>query len=81
MAQINIVTSVEEQHKVLQVIRDLNGAVAPVSRIAQLADMKPSRARYAILDLLEAGCIKRNAHKAFNKHYVRYSYTVCEVRK
>ena len=76
MAQINVVTTQEEQDKVLQVLIALNGAVTPVSKIASMADMKQSRARYAILDLLEAGRIEKVPHRAFNKHYVRYSYNV-----
>lgn len=76
MAQINVVTTKEEQEAVLQVLQELNGEVTPVSKIAALADLKQSRARYAILDLLEAGRIEKVPHRAFNKHYVRYSYNV-----
>lgn len=76
MAQINVVTTKEEQDKVLQVIKDLDGAVTPVSKIASMAGLGQSRARYAILDLLEAGRIEKVPHKAFNKHYVRYSYNI-----
>lgn len=76
MAQINVVTTEEEQAKVLQAIRELNGAVTPVSKIACMAGLGQSRARYAILDLLEAGKIEKVPHRAFNKHYVRYSYNV-----
>lgn len=76
MAQISVVTTKEEQDKVLQVLKDLNGAVTPVSKIANLAGLGQSRARYAILDLLEAGRIEKVPHKAFNKHYVRYSYNI-----
>jgi len=76
MAQINVVTTKEEQDKVLQALVELNGVVAPVSKIAALANLKQSRARYAILDLLEAGRIEKVPHRAFNKHYVRYSYNI-----
>lgn len=78
MAQVNITTTQEEQSKVLKVLLELNGAVTPVSKIADMADMKQSRARYAIMDLLDAGKIEKVPHRAFNKHYVRYSYNVLE---
>lgn len=76
MAQINVVTTKEEQLAVLRVLNDLRGDVTPVARIAQLAGLKQSRARYAIIDLIDAGCIEKVPHRAFNKHYVRYSYNV-----
>lgn len=76
MAQINVTTTKEEQEAVLRALVDLKGDVAPVSKIAAIAGIKESRARYAILDLLEAGKIEKVPHKAFNKHYVRYSYNV-----
>lgn len=76
MAQINVTTTQEEQDMVLQAIRELKGEVAPVSKIARLAGLGQSRARYAIIDLLDAGKIEKIPHRAFNKHYVRYSYNV-----
>lgn len=76
MAKINVVTTTEEQAAVLQAIKEIAGTVTPVSKIADLAGLKQSRARYAILDLIEAGKIEKVPHKAFNKHYVRYSYNV-----
>ena len=76
MAQINVVTTQEEQEKVLQVLKGLDGAITPVSKIASIAGLGPSRVRYVLVDLLDAGRIERVPHKAFNKHYVRYSYNV-----
>lgn len=76
MAQINVVTTEEEREKVLQAIREIDGAVVPVSKIAALAGVKESRARYAIIDLIDACKIEKVPHRAFNKHYVRYSYNV-----
>lgn len=76
MAQINVTTTEEEREKVLQAIKGLNGAVTPVSNIARIASIKESRARYAIIDLIDAGKIEKVPHRAFNKHYVRYSYNV-----
>lgn len=76
MAQINIVTTVEEQQTVLEALKDLQGQTIAVSAIARAASMSPNRVRYVITDLLDAGKIRREATKAFNKHYVRYKYFV-----
>lgn len=76
MAQINIVTTAEEQEKVLEAIKKLQGQTVAVSAIAKEAYMNPNRVRYVITDLLEAGKIKREATKAFNKNYIRYKYEV-----
>lgn len=76
MANIIIVTMPEEQEAVLKALRELDGKVTPVAEIARMAGLGQTRARYVLLDLQEAGKIERVAHKAFNKHYVRYSYIV-----
>lgn len=76
MAQITITTRPEEQDAVLQAIKELNGKVAAVSTIARMTGLLQSRVRYAIQDLVDAGRIRKVPHKAFNKHYVRYSYEV-----
>ena len=76
MAQITVYTSQEERDKVLKVLAELQGEVVPVSAIAERAGVKQSRARYAIMDLIDAGKVKKVPHRAFNKHYVRYSYDV-----
>lgn len=76
LANIVITTTVEEQNKVLQAIKELQGKTVAVSEIARVADLNQNRVRYVITDLLDAGKIKRTATKAFNKHYIRYSYEV-----
>ncbi len=76
MAKITIETTPEEQAKVLKALETLNGEVTPVSTIANMAGLSPSRTRYALIDLVDACKIERVAHKAFNKHYVRYSYNI-----
>jgi predicted Rossmann fold nucleotide-binding protein DprA/Smf involved in DNA uptake len=76
MAHFVIETTTEEQDKVLAVLKELEGTVVPVCTIAEKADMRPSRTRYVIMDLISAGKIRRVASKAFNKHYVRYTYEV-----
>ena len=76
MAQITVVTTQEEQDKVLEAIKELDGKTAPVSTIARMAGLRDSRARYAIQDLVDNGRIKKVPTKAFNKHYVRYAYRV-----
>lgn len=78
MAQINIVTTVEEQEKVLKALRKLQGQTVAVSAIAKEAGMNQNRVRYVITDLIEAGKIKREATKAFNKNYIRYKYEVLQ---
>lgn len=76
MAQISIVTTFEEQEKVLKAIRKFNGQTVAVSAIAREAIMNQNRVRYVITDLIEAGKIKREPTKAFNKNYIRYKYEV-----
>lgn len=76
MAQFTVTTSQEEQDKVLQAIKELNGATAPVSTIARMAGLGQSRVRYAIQDLVDAKRIEKVPTKAFNKHYVRYCYKI-----
>ena len=78
MAQITIETSKEEQEAVLKVLKELNGAVTPVSTIASMAGMRQARTRYVLIDLVDQGRVERIASKAFNKYYVRYSYNVLE---
>lgn len=76
MAQINIVTTTEEQAKVLQAIKTLQGQTVAVSAIAKEAGLNQNRVRYVVTDLLDSGKIKREPTKAFNKHYIRYKYEV-----
>lgn len=76
MAQIVITTTEDEQKRVLDAIRKVQGQTVSVSAIAALAGMNPNRVRYVITDLLNAGKIKREATKAFNKQYIRYKYEV-----
>ena len=78
MAQITIETSKEEQDIVIKVLKELNGVVTPVSTIASMAGMRPARTRYVLMDLVEQRRVERVASKAFNKHYVRFSYNVLE---
>ena len=74
MAKFVVETTPEEQVKVLKVIKQFEGQTIPVERIADETGMRPSRVRYVLLDLIEAKKIERVPTKAFNKHYVRYSY-------
>ena len=76
MAQINISTTEDEQNRVLEAIKKLQGQTVAVSAIASMAGMNQSRVRYAITDLEEGGKIKRIPVKAFNEHYIRYKYEV-----
>ena len=81
MAQINIVTSPEEQEKVLAAIATLVGSTVSVAEIASKAGLNQNRVRYVITDLEEAGKIKRIPTKAFNRHYIRYKYEVVANNK
>ena len=76
MAQFVVETTPEERMIVLDILRQLEGQTVPVRVIAEQAHMRPSRVRYTIVDLMDAGKVTREATKAFNKHYVRYTYKV-----
>ena len=76
MAKFTIETTPEEQEAVIRALKEFEGQTVPVRVIANRAGMPQSRARYAILDLIEAGKVKRELTKAFNERYKRYSYTV-----
>lgn len=76
MAKFTIETTSEEQEAVIEVLKKHEGETVPVRVIAAEADMHQSRARYAILDLVEAGRIAKVPTKAFNKHYIRYTYKI-----
>lgn len=76
MAHFTVETTDEERSKILEVLKQVEGKVIPVRELAEMAGMSQSRARYAIIDLVDAGKVERVASKAFNKHYVRYSYKV-----
>lgn len=76
MAQINILTTEDEQKRVLEAIRKLGDQTVAVSAIAKEAGLNKNRVRYVVSDLEEAGKIKRIPTKAFNKNYIRYRYEV-----
>ena len=76
MATITIETSVEEQERVLEALRQLEGKTVSATAIGTKAGMPGYRVRYVIADLEEAGKIKRIPTKAFNAHYIRYKYEV-----
>lgn len=78
LAQFIVITTKEEQNKVLQVLRTLKSKTVPVSTIAKLAKLKPTRTRYVLEDLIDAGKVKRNIARAINPHYIRYYYEVLE---
>lgn len=76
MAKFEVITTPEEQQKVVDALRTVQGSTLAVAAIATLAKMSQSRVRYVIADLEEAGRIKRVPTKAYNPHYIRYSYEV-----
>lgn len=78
MALITINTTPEEHAQVLSTLKELVNKTVAVSEIAKKAKMNPSRVRYVITDLEDAGKIRRIPTKAFNKHYVRYKYEIAQ---
>lgn len=76
MATIKVKTYQSEQEDVLKALENLQNQVVSVARIATEANMKQSRARYALEDLIDAGKVIKEPSKAINKHYVRYSYRI-----
>lgn len=76
MARFVIETTPEEQAKVLATLKQFEGVTIPVDKIAEETGMRASRVRYVLIDLVDAKKIERVPTKAFNKHYVRYSYKV-----
>lgn len=68
----------EEKEKVKEAIRQFDGAVTSISKIAKKAGLNPNRTRF-IIDFLEMDCeiVKEPAIK-FNERYVRYMYKVVE---
>lgn len=76
MANIVVTTTLEEQEKVLEALRQYEGEVIALSKIAKMTGMTYSKVRYVVMDLEEAKRIERIVVKAFNKHYIRYMYKV-----
>jgi len=74
MAAIIVKTTYEEQKKILKAVEMLEGKVVSVADLASWAGMNQSRARYALMDLVDQGIVERIPTKAFNKNYIRYSY-------
>ena len=76
MARFVIETTQEEQDKVLEVLKQVEGKTMSVGKLAEMANMSQSRVRYAILDLLDKNKIAKVPTKAINKYYVRYTYKI-----
>lgn len=74
MAAIIVKTTYEEQKKILKAVEMLEGKVVSVADLASWAGINQSRARYALMDLVDQGIVERIPTKAFNKNYIRYSY-------
>ena len=77
MAAIIVKTTYEEQKKILKAVEMFEGKVVSLADLASWAGMNQSRARYALMDLVDQGIVERIPTKAFNKNYIRYSYKVC----
>lgn len=78
MAKISIDTTPEEQNAILHAIKKNEGKAISVAKLGEEAGINPNRARYVVVDLLEANKIERTVVKAFNKYYKRYKYRIIE---
>lgn len=76
MAKFVVETTHEEQESVLNVLKQLEGQTTPVEAIANRTGLRPSRVRYVLMDLIDAGKIEKVPTRAINKHYVRYTYKI-----
>mgnify|MGYP001302958823 CR=1 FL=1 len=76
MAKINIHTTKDEQDLVLIALGGFKDKVVSTYTISKLVGLSPSKVRYVIMDLEEAGKVRRIPVKAFNKHYIRYKYEI-----
>lgn len=79
MAKFIIETTSEEQSKVLNMLKLYEGEELSARTIADAICMSKSRVRYILQDLVDAGKIERVATKAYNNHYIRYSYRIIRV--
>ena len=77
MATYSVEPTNIELEAVLTTLKNINDTVS-IRQVAELAGLKESRTRNAILDLEEAGKIRRVPTKQFSKHFVRYRYEVVE---
>lgn len=78
MIAIVIKTTYEEQKKVLKAVEMFEGKIVSVADLASCAGLNQSRARYALMDLVDQGVVERIPEKAFNKNYIRYSYNIVQ---
>jgi len=78
MACIIIPTTTEERKTVIEALKAFVGTTVAVSTIAEEAHMTAARTRYSLVDLEEAGKIKRVPTKSFNKYYTRYTYEILD---
>lgn len=62
--------------KVLIYLKRHPGEVLAVADIANTLHFPHSTIRYLLVDMEERGLIKRIPTKAFNCHYIRYTYEV-----
>lgn len=76
MATITVVTTPEEQEKVLEALKPLQGKTVSMPKIAAASGLSASRTRYAIADLVEAGRVLKIPTKAINPKYIRYMYKI-----
>lgn len=74
MANVKDIYSDDEKKLMLQAVRKLKGASASVAKMANSVGLNPNRARFVLEVLIETGKVEKIPVKAFNKHYIRYTY-------
>lgn len=74
MANTKDIYTDDEKKLMLQAIRKLKGASASVAKMANSVGLNPNRARFVLDVLIESGKVEKIPVKAFNKHYIRYTY-------
>ena len=76
MATVTITTTQEEQQKVLEALKGLQGETVAMSKISKVCGLSVSRVRYTLADLIEANKIRKIPTKCINPRYIRYKYEI-----
>lgn len=77
MATFEIHAKEWNKTKVFEAIKKYhNNKPISVAKLAADAGVPTSQARYALVDMVEEGYIRRNVVKALDEHYQRFSYTL-----
>lgn len=79
----NIPLNIKEYEKinVLNAVRLLKDKATSVDKIASMTDISSNRVRFVIEDLLDEGRLFREVVKNYGPRYIRYKYSITEVKK